>query len=242
MYSSRCHRSTTRRSTSPPWCRPLAAPSVAVSPPAAGQRTGNVDVGLDPAWLSDGEFVMRAKAVKKYGLPKMHAMNAMRLADGGEAKYKGGLGRLPTCPWDAPRGKACGCGPTARKGETVRVARTAPTSGGGGAHRWVIPMSAEVKSKFQQDFSEWKNRNDQQAGMARDAYSGFTGGLREFGGLSGMAGAVKDFREAQSAVANASSPAERKAAQARVKRTRGSTNPQGWLAGKVEKIRKSGRC
>ena len=41
-----------------------------------------------PAWLSDGEFVMRAKAVKKYGLPKMHAMNALRLADGGEAKYK----------------------------------------------------------------------------------------------------------------------------------------------------------
>jgi len=194
-----------------------------------------------PAWLSDGEFVMRAKAVKKYGLPKMHAMNALRLADGGEAKYKADWAdfNLPTerTAWESLWMRTN----KQRKGETVAAWRER-------AHerwRWraqmgYIPMSAEVKSKFQQDFSEWKNRNDQQAGMARDAYSGFTGGLREFGGLSGMAGAVKDFREAQSAVANASSPAERKAAQARVKELEGSTNPQGWLAGKVEKIRKLG--
>ena len=194
-----------------------------------------------PAWLSDGEFVMRAKAVKKYGLPKMHAMNALRLADGGEAKYKADWAdfNLPTerTAWESLWMRTN----KQRKGETVAAWRER-------AHerwRWraqmgYIPMSAEVKSKFQQDFSEWKNRNDQQAGMARDAYSGFTGGLRDFGGLSGMAGAVKEFKDAQSAVANSTSPAERKAAQARVKELEGSTNPQGWLAGKVEKIRKLG--
>lgn len=36
-----------------------------------------------PAWLSNGEFVMNAKAVQRYGLDTMHAMNAMRLAAGG---------------------------------------------------------------------------------------------------------------------------------------------------------------
>lgn len=38
-----------------------------------------------PAWLSTGEFVMKAAAVQKYGLGTMHAMNAMRLAGGGSA-------------------------------------------------------------------------------------------------------------------------------------------------------------
>lgn len=199
-----------------------------------------------PALLSDGEFVMRAAAVRKYGLGKMHAMNAMRLAVGGlatagEEKYKADWGDFwltkERTNWEAgfrqrnPR----------KKNQSVADWMEE-------AHqrwRWQlahdnIPMSPQVKSKFDQDFGEWKNRNDQQAGLARDAYSGFTGGLREFGGLSGMAGAVKEFREAQSAVANSTSPAERKAAQARVKELEGTTNPKAWLAGKVEKIRKLG--
>lgn len=199
-----------------------------------------------PAWLSDGEFVMRAAAVKKYGLGKMHAMNAMKLAvgglaTGGEEKYKADWGDfwLPKerAAWEAGYRKRN----PRKKGESVQDWMDM-------AHerwRWQlahdnIPMSAPVKAKFDQNFAEWKNRNDQQAGMARDAYSGFTSGLRDFGGLSGMAGAVKEFKDAQSAVANSTSPAERKAAQARVKELEGSTNPQGWLAGKVEKIRKLG--
>lgn len=49
-----------------------------------GPGTGTSDSIL--ARLSDGEFVMRAKAVQKYGLQTLHAMNNMRLpgfADGG---------------------------------------------------------------------------------------------------------------------------------------------------------------
>lgn len=36
-----------------------------------------------PAWLSNGEYVMRAAAVQHYGLGMMHAVNAGRFADGG---------------------------------------------------------------------------------------------------------------------------------------------------------------
>ena len=194
-----------------------------------------------PAWLSNGEFVMRAAAVRKYGLGKMHAMNALRLSEGGEAKYK-----EDWADFNMPTERAAfenlfmKSNPRLR-GETAAAWRER-------AHqrwRWrasqgLIPMNSELKSRFEQQFSEWKNRNDQQAGAARDAYSGFTGGLREYGGLSGMAGAVKELREAQSAVANSTSPAERKAAQARAKELEGSTNPQGWLSGKIEKIRRLG--
>jgi hypothetical protein len=45
-----------------------------------------------PAWLSPGEFVMRQKAVGKYGTDFMHDVNALRLKDGGDGKSssKGG--------------------------------------------------------------------------------------------------------------------------------------------------------
>lgn len=36
-----------------------------------------------PAWLSDGEYVVKAAAVAKYGMRFMHDLNAMRLAGGG---------------------------------------------------------------------------------------------------------------------------------------------------------------
>lgn len=42
-----------------------------------------------PAWLSNGEFVMKASAVEHYGLSTMHDMNAMRLAEGGSPSGKG---------------------------------------------------------------------------------------------------------------------------------------------------------
>lgn len=38
-----------------------------------------------PAWLSDREYVMRNAAVEKYGLSFMHAVNALKFADGGLA-------------------------------------------------------------------------------------------------------------------------------------------------------------
>jgi hypothetical protein len=44
-----------------------------------------------PAWLSNGEFVVRAKAVSKYGLGLLHDLNSMRLAEGGLVQgYAGG--------------------------------------------------------------------------------------------------------------------------------------------------------
>lgn len=42
-----------------------------------GKGTGTSD--SIPAWLSNGEFVVRASAVKKYGLSLLHALNSMRL-------------------------------------------------------------------------------------------------------------------------------------------------------------------
>ncbi|MFE1358861.1 phage tail tape measure protein [Streptomyces harbinensis] len=41
-----------------------------------------------PAWLSDGEYVIRAAAVRKYGLGMFDQINAMRFAKGGAVKKK----------------------------------------------------------------------------------------------------------------------------------------------------------
>jgi hypothetical protein len=43
-----------------------------------------------PAWLSNGEYVIRAAAVDKYGVDALHAINAMRFAEGGYALAAGG--------------------------------------------------------------------------------------------------------------------------------------------------------
>ena len=43
-----------------------------------------------PAWLSDGEFVLRAAAVDRYGIPFLTALNEMKFADGGVASFKKG--------------------------------------------------------------------------------------------------------------------------------------------------------
>lgn len=39
-----------------------------------------------PAWLSNGEYVMRAAAVNKYGVDTFHKLNALNFAKGGEVK------------------------------------------------------------------------------------------------------------------------------------------------------------
>jgi hypothetical protein len=41
-----------------------------------------------PAWLSDQEYVIRAAAVKKYGVGLFNALNSMRYSDGGIVGYK----------------------------------------------------------------------------------------------------------------------------------------------------------
>ena len=46
-----------------------------------GPGTGTSD--SVPIWGSNGEFMMKAAAVKRYGLDFMHAVNGQRLADGG---------------------------------------------------------------------------------------------------------------------------------------------------------------
>lgn len=47
-----------------------------------------------PAWLSNGEFVVRAAAVRKYGLSLFNALNRMRLEPGAFARFaQGGLVR-----------------------------------------------------------------------------------------------------------------------------------------------------
>ncbi|QDM56364.1 tail length tape measure protein [Gordonia phage Sidious] len=49
--------------------------------PIVGPGTGTSDDV--PLWGSNGEFMMKAAAVRRYGLPFMHAVNAQRLATGG---------------------------------------------------------------------------------------------------------------------------------------------------------------
>lgn len=62
-----------------------------------------------PAWLSNGEFVIRAAAVRKYGSAFMHAINSGRFRDGGLALATGGMAQLsPASPASAHRAAAGG--------------------------------------------------------------------------------------------------------------------------------------
>lgn len=54
-----------------------------------GPGTGTSD--SIPAWLSDGEFIIRAAAVRKYGAAFFAALNGMRMPKGGLAFGMGGL-------------------------------------------------------------------------------------------------------------------------------------------------------
>jgi len=59
--------------------------------PVYGEGTATSD--SIPAWLSNGEFVVKASAVSKYGTGFLHAVNDMRFANGGfvgAAKFAGG--------------------------------------------------------------------------------------------------------------------------------------------------------
>lgn len=48
-----------------------------------------------PAWLSNGEYVIRAAAVRKYGLAFMNAINGMTASNDGLHFARGGLVRMP---------------------------------------------------------------------------------------------------------------------------------------------------
>lgn len=56
-----------------------------------GPGTGTSD--SIPAWLSNGEYVVQASAVAKYGLGFMNRLNAKRLASGGSASHSSMLDR-----------------------------------------------------------------------------------------------------------------------------------------------------
>ena len=64
-----------------------------------GAGTGTSD--SIPAYLSNGEYVIKAKSVKKYGTQTFDALNAGRFADGGLIKGydKGGLATSPYGPY-----------------------------------------------------------------------------------------------------------------------------------------------
>ncbi|QYC54575.1 tail length tape measure protein [Gordonia phage Agueybana] len=65
----------------PEYFKELAPKGKATGGPIVGPGTGTSDDV--PLWGSNGEFMMKAAAVRRYGLPFMHAVNAQRLATGG---------------------------------------------------------------------------------------------------------------------------------------------------------------
>lgn len=62
-------------------------PGVATGGHITGPGTGTSD--SIPAYLSNGEFVIRAAAVQKYGVDTFHSLNAMHFATGGSVDRKG---------------------------------------------------------------------------------------------------------------------------------------------------------
>ena len=75
-----------------------------------------------PAWLSNGEYVMRAAAVDKYGVGMMHRLNALSFRTGGYAKAPKKLGKDPTAKQQRAYNKAM------RRYEPTREARGAEGS------------------------------------------------------------------------------------------------------------------
>ncbi|AUV61583.1 tail length tape measure protein [Gordonia phage Beenie] len=65
----------------PEYFKELKPKGKATGGPIVGPGTGTSDDV--PLWGSNGEFMMQAAAVKRYGLSFMHAVNAQRLATGG---------------------------------------------------------------------------------------------------------------------------------------------------------------
>ncbi|MBR7191729.1 transglycosylase SLT domain-containing protein [Gordonia sp. SCSIO 19800] len=65
----------------PEYFKELTPKGKAAGGPIVGPGTGTSDDV--PLWGSNGEFMMKAAAVRRYGLPFMHAINAQRLATGG---------------------------------------------------------------------------------------------------------------------------------------------------------------
>jgi hypothetical protein len=53
-----------------------------------------------PAWLSNGEYVVKAAAVRKYGRSMMDQLNAMRFASGGFVGRGAGSGAMRLSPGD----------------------------------------------------------------------------------------------------------------------------------------------
>jgi len=88
--------------------------------PISGAGTATSD--SIPAMLSNGEYVIRASAVKKYGVDHFDALNQQKYADGGPVK-PGSRQQLPFFPWrpDLPNywsnGKPTGNPYTGRWGE-----------------------------------------------------------------------------------------------------------------------------
>lgn len=66
----------------------VVPPQKASGGPIVGPGTATSD--SVPVWASNGEFMMQAAAVKRYGLSFMHAVNAQRLATGGPVGSAGG--------------------------------------------------------------------------------------------------------------------------------------------------------
>jgi len=63
----------------------LPSPPVGAAGGGAVRGPGTSTSDSIPAMLSDGEYVTRASAVKKYGVGLFHSLNAMRFAEGGLA-------------------------------------------------------------------------------------------------------------------------------------------------------------
>jgi TP901 family phage tail tape measure protein len=113
----------------PIWMGPAPkTPALAAGGHIRGAGTGTSD--SIPAYLSNGEYVIKEKAVRKYGVETFDALNAEKFADGGPVR-RGIRQQLPFFPWrpDLPNywsdGKPTGSPYTGRWGEL----RYNPSSG-----------------------------------------------------------------------------------------------------------------
>ena len=105
----------------PIWVGPAPkAPALADGGHIRGAGTGTSD--SIPAYLSNGEYVIKEKAVRKYGVDTFDALNAEKFADGGPVR-RGTRQQLPFFPWrpDLPNywsdGKPTGSPYTGRWGD-----------------------------------------------------------------------------------------------------------------------------
>jgi TP901 family phage tail tape measure protein len=165
-----------------------------------------------PAWLSNGEYVIRAAAVRKYGLSMMDALNQMRFASGGPARYASG-GATKRTPQSVINARREVPGDLASFSRSLSASASDISSAAKtliadlkklGTAGWKLAGSVDKTSRRLQELSGRRDKVREQIAAARQFATDQTGTAKEFmelGKGATVADLVEGIKEQQAKVA-----------------------------------------